>query len=160
MAKVGKYLPLVIAVLVGVFFQAIFIVSDMKDTPTKAAIEFAQAYYLLDDDTMEKRLCRASLAAGMIDNYLYEMRKQAADRGFDLKYFKARLSGIKTQTLEMSDRTAKIRIIAQKRSSINPVFEYVGKLFCLTKAYDVEKTLDLVKENDRWRVCGQVQDRV
>ena len=156
MAKVGKYLPLVIAVLVGLLFQAMFIAADMKDTPEKAAVEFAQAYYLLDDDAMGKRLCRASFSDGIVDDYLYEMRKQAADRGFGVKYLKSHLSGIKTQILEMSDQSAKIRIIAKKRSSINPVFEYVGKLFYLTKAYDVDKTLDLVKENDCWRVCGQV----
>ena len=156
MAKVGKYLPLVIAVLVGLLFQAIFIVSDVKDTAAKAAVEFSQAYYLLDDDAMNKRLCKTSMAAGMVDDYLYEMKKQAADRGFALKYLRGHLSGIKTHTLESSEKTAKIRIVAKKRSSINPVFEYVGMLFCLTKAHDVEKTLDLIKENGCWRVCGQV----
>jgi hypothetical protein len=156
MAKVGKYLPIVIAVLVGLFFQAIFIVSDINDTPEKAAVEFAQAYYLMDDDAMEERLCSAAAATGMIDDYLYGMGKQAADRGFAPKYLKTRLSGIKTHTLEMTEETAKIKIVAKKWSSINPVFEVVGKLFCLTKAHDVEKTFDLVKENDCWRVCGQV----
>ncbi|MFO7963372.1 MAG: hypothetical protein R6U50_05575 [Desulfobacterales bacterium] len=160
MAKFGKFLPLVIVILIGVFFQLIFIAVDIRDTPIKAAVEFAKAYYMLDDDAMEKRICKKALENGMVDDYLYHVRQKAENRGYEMAYYKSLLSDIHTEIIELDDKTAKIKIVAEKRSAINPVYHLVGKLFNLTQAYEVEKTLYLVKEKDRWRVCTPLLDHV
>jgi hypothetical protein len=158
MAKVGKYLPLIIAVLIGLLFQQLFIFWDKKDTPSKAAMDFAQAYCLLDEHTLMERLCRQSSSSGMVDDYLYRVTQEAAARGFSPRYMKSRIFQMQTHTLEQSDDTAKVRIIGKRRNSINPVYEYVANLFCLTRAYDVNAVLDLVKENGQWKVCGKKFD--
>jgi hypothetical protein len=158
MAKVGKYLPLIVAVLIGLLFQLIFIFLDKTETPSKAAMAFVQAYYLLDEQTLLDRLCQKSASTEMVDNYLYRVTQEAAQRGFAPRYMKSRIFQMHTQTLEKSDDTAKVRIIGKRRNSINPVYEYVSRLFCLTTAYDVETDLNLVKENGQWKVCGKGVD--
>jgi hypothetical protein len=35
------------------------------------------------------------------------------------------------------------------------VYGIVAKLFFLGETHKVEETLTLVKENDRWKVCGE-----
>jgi hypothetical protein len=61
MAKVGKHLPLIVAVLIGLLFQQLFIFWDKAETPSKATMAFAQAYFLLDEHTLMERLCKDTL---------------------------------------------------------------------------------------------------
>ncbi len=158
MSKIGKFLPLAISVMIGLLFQLIFIFLDKTETPSKAAMAFVQAYYLLDEQTLLDRLCQKSASPEMVDNYLYRVTQAAAQRGFAPRYRKSRIFQMHLQTLEKSDDTAKVRVIGKRRNAINPVYEYVSRLFCLTRAYDVEADLDLVKENGRWKVCGKGVD--
>jgi hypothetical protein len=155
MAKVVKYLPLIVAVLIGLLFQLLFIFWDKAETPSKAAMAFAKAYFMLDQHTLTERLCKQPASSEMVDKYLYRTTQKAAQRGFGPGYVKSRIFQMQTHTLERSDDTAKVRITGKRRSSINPVYEYVGNLFNLTRAYDVEAVLDLVKENGQWKVCGK-----
>ena len=155
MVKIGKYIPLIIVILIGFLFQGAFILIDRTDTPTKAAVEFTQAYYLLDEDTMSARLCRSLSKSNITETYIYKMKQAASERGFALKYVKSRLYKYNIQTIEKGADTAKVRITGKRRSSINPVFEYIAMLFCLVQTYEVDQVIELVKEKDQWKVCGQ-----
>jgi len=156
MAKVGKYLPLMLVVLIGLLFQEMFIFIDQTDSPRKATIEFSRAYYLLDVDSMSGRLCNAYRSSDVVDDYIYRVAKAASDRGFQPKYLKSRLFHIETHILQRDDNKAKVRLTAKRRTSIHPVYEYVGKLFCIGQTYTVDEVIDLVKEKDQWKVCGQL----
>jgi hypothetical protein len=39
--------------------------------------------------------------------------------------------------------------------SINPVYGLVSKVFSLGESHEVEETLNVVKEADGWKVCGE-----
>jgi hypothetical protein len=155
MVKVGRYLPLIVAVVLGIIFQLQFISCEKADTPSKAAMAFAQAYFQLDGETLSKRLCTASSPLETVNDYLYRVGYEAAQRGFQSKYVKSRIFHMQTHTLELSDDTARVKVVGKRRNAINPVYEYTAKLFSLTRPHEVEAVLDLVKENGQWKVCGK-----
>lgn len=156
MAKIGNYLPLVLVVLIGLIFQGIFVGLDKTETPAKAATEFSKAYFLLNKDCMLEWLCEAQQSGDAVDDYIHRMTKTASARGFDMKFLKGRIFHIEIQTLKSDDNSATLRLTAKRRTSINPVFEYVGRLFSIGETTEVEKVIDLIKEKDQWKVCGNV----
>jgi hypothetical protein len=160
MKNIGKYLPLILVVLVGILLQGIFIAQDKTDTPNKAAVEFAKAYYLLDDETMADQLCKAGISSDAVGDYMVRMEKTASDRGFALKYLKSRLYKIHVNAIENTGEKAVIRITAKRRTSINPLFEVVAVLFCLGNPQEVDGVINLERENDQWKVCGKAFDLI
>jgi hypothetical protein len=56
--------------------------------------------------------------------------------------------------VESGDATAKIHLTGKSRVCINPAFMLVGKLFQIGRDHIVDETIELVKEDGRWRVCG------
>jgi hypothetical protein len=38
---------------------------------------------------------------------------------------------------------------------INPVFTIIGKLFFIGETYEVDETLNIIKEDGKWKVCGR-----
>ena len=40
------------------------------------------------------------------------------------------------------------------RTCIHPVFAYVASLFRLGQTHEFEETLELIKEDGKWKVCG------
>lgn len=155
MKIIGKYLPLVVAVIVGLMFQGVFIMADKTDTPNKAAYEFAKAYYLLDDNAMTDQLCKAGISSEAVGDYIFRMKKAASDRGFDLEYLKSRLYKSHLSVVENTGEKATIEITGKRRTAINPVFEIVAVLFSFGQPQEVRGVIQLVKENDQWKVCGE-----
>jgi len=51
--------------------------------------------------------------------------------------------------------TAVVTLKGERRRTINPVFGLVARWFFMGEVHPVEATLNLVKEGDRWKVCGQ-----
>ena len=106
---------------------------------------------------MADYLCEDSKTVDDIDavaQYVYEMTKQARDRGFDKSYLKSKLYHVKTHTTYLGDAEAAVTISADRRTAINPVFAWVAKLFHIGETHPFQETLDIVKEDGKWKVCG------
>jgi len=151
-------IPIVLAVLVGLIVQVSFMGLDSKDSPNKAVIEFAKAYYKLDP-SMSERLCEEMATVDeidVVDEYIYRMSKEAGDRGYGINYMKSQLYEIDTHTVEKKDASAQIRFTAHRRKSINPIYTIVAKIFFIGNTYEVDKTFNVVKEDGKWKVCEDI----
>ena len=74
--------------------------------------------------------------------------------GYAFDYMKQELYQVETRiSLKEADK-AQVRLTATRKRAINPVFGAVAEVFALTQAHRVEATIDLVREDDRWKVCG------
>jgi hypothetical protein len=113
---------------------------------------------MLDGDSMTELLCREIVEDEEVDlvgDYLNSVADEARSMGFSPSYMRNQLSHISTE-IQMSDENqAKVKITGERLRSINPVFAIVGKLFFLIESHKVDETLTLVKEDDKWKVCGK-----
>ncbi|MBC2711102.1 MAG: hypothetical protein HGJ94_08930 [Desulfosarcina sp.] len=115
----------ILVVILAVSLQVVFVFADCKQTATGTAIDFSKAYFLLNAD-MEKYMC--SERAGDEDE-----------------------SAAATYLQAMTDE---IHLKGLRRTCIHPVFAYVAKLFRLGQTHEFEETLELVKKDGKWKVCG------
>ena len=78
MAQDNKRSAFTSVFLLAVFFQVIFVFADMRDTPGRAAVEFARLYYQLDS-AMTTRLCDelALDEKNNVASYIQNTAKQA-----------------------------------------------------------------------------------
>ena len=154
-----KFLTFTSIIILFVLVQAFLIVGEQKkaDTPGKAAIEFAQAYFKLDE-SMAKRLCSEITddeELNVVNDYLQRVSQEAAANGFERKWMRFILSHVETKTHMADESMAEVEISAGKRRYINPVFATVARIFFLGETYHFEDTLTLIKEGDAWKVCGE-----
>jgi hypothetical protein len=153
----SKFLTIASVVIIAVILQGIFIVADKKETPDKAAAEFAKAYFLLDK-SMAKYLCSELTGDeenDVVDDYINRVGDEARASGFDLSYMRSRLLELRTNTRMVDDSTAEVHITAERERAINPVYALVGRLFRLIEARPVDATLTVIREKGHWKVCGQ-----
>jgi len=61
---------------------------------------------------------------------------------------------LETETVAQNDESATIHLAGHSRTCINPVFTYIAKLFHIGQQYTFEETLNLIKEDGQWKVCG------
>jgi hypothetical protein len=155
MTKVSTWIKLVLVVLLGIFIQVLLILADFKDTPHKAVVEFTKAYFMLDH-SMSKRLCNEMAAAesDVVDRYIQLVTKEAGDRGLGVNCLKSKLYNIKTRIISKNDTMAKIRIKGDRRVAINPLYAVIAKMFNIGGTYKVYEIINVVKENDKWKICG------
>jgi hypothetical protein len=90
-----------------------------------------------------------------VGDYLSRVADDARVVGFDLDYMRSRLYSVHTEIISQSDTEAEVRIHAERKRNINPIFTIVGRLFSIGETYSVDETLKLVKEDGRWKVCGR-----
>lgn len=155
MAQDNKRSAFTTVFLFAFFFQIVFVFADTRDTPGKAVVEFARMYYQIDP-TMATRLCdelALDEEVNVVASYIQSTKKQANERGFDLSYMKNSLYNVKTHTLKMDAGSAEIRITGEMKKGINPLYAYVGKLFFLGKTTPLDQTVNVIKENGKWKVC-------
>lgn len=141
--------------LLSIVLQAVFAYTDTRDTPDRAVEEFARKYYQLDE-TMTTRLCdelALDEEKNIVPAYIQNVTSLARERGFDAGYMKQSLFNIKTYTIKSAAGAADIRITADLKKGINPLFAYTGKLFCIGKTTSLDKIVRVVKEGDKWKVC-------
>jgi len=145
---------LALVVILAVFFQLIFIFADTRDTPDKIARQFASLYYKLDP-AMTNLLCEnlSSDDENVVESYIHKAGMEARERGLDVSYLRLQLYNVRTHMLKRDDNSAMIRITGEMKRGINPVFAYVGKLFFLGKTYPLDQTVNVIKENGKWKVC-------
>ena len=146
----------ILVVILAVCLQVVFVFADCKQTATGTAIDFSKAYFLLDSD-MKKYLC--SELAGDEDEsaaavYLQDRTDEASARGFGTGMGRQMIYHVKTETLAQDAESATIHLHGLRRTCIHPVFAFVAKLFQLGQAHEFEETLELMKEDGKWKVCG------
>jgi hypothetical protein len=146
--------PLVVAVVITAVLQLGLIRADCRQTPIKVAKNFAGAYYYLDSD-MNDYLCAGLAENGeVVNDYLYQKSKEASQRGFGTNYLRHKFLKMHASVIDSANDTMKIHLTGSTRVCINPAYMLVGKLFNLADDHPVDETLELVKENNNWRVCG------
>ena len=150
---------LVAVILTGVIFQLLFIAVDGRDTSGRAAAAFTKACYALDESTLNQ-LCTAKQSdnADMLDDYLYAVDQEAAELGFNRNYMRMQLTNIRTDTISLDDTTARVKVSASAKRCIHPAFTIVARLFRIGKIYQLEQTVNLVKEDGIWKVCNHPFD--
>lgn len=154
MFKKIKLTPLVIAVVIAAVLQLGLIGADCRQTPTKVAKNFARAYYYLDSD-MQDYLCAGMAEDGkVVNDYLYQKETEAFQRGLSINYIRRKFLKMHVRIVDCDKDTMKVHLTGTTRVCINPAFMLVGKLFNIGNDYPVDETLELVKENKKWRICG------
>lgn len=156
MERFKSYIPIVVAIIIGVILQGILILADCAPTPGKAAVEFAKAFYRIDP-AMSSLLCSKNLEmveGRVVETYIQGVTQEARDRGFGLNNMKYTLYHIETETHRIDDTTAEVKLTATRKVSINPIYALVAKFFLIGETYKVNERMTVVKENDRWKVCG------
>jgi hypothetical protein len=157
MQQGSKFFTIIAVLVVGVMLQIMLVFVDQRAAPAKTAVAFSKAYFELDP-AMVKYLCSAFTTneeGDVVAEYLNRVADDARVVGFDRNYMRSRLYSVHTEIISQSDTEAEVRILAERKRNINPVFTVVGRLFSIGETYPVDETLKLVKEDGRWKVCGR-----
>jgi hypothetical protein len=151
----GKFLVIASVIICAAILQILLVVAEDTNTPAKAAVSFAKAYFKLDR-SMADYLCEElSADTGAVEAYINRVADKAKMTGFKLNYMTHSLSHIETKTEMEGDGRAQVRITCSRSRYLNPVFAAVAKVFFLTETQKVDETISLVKEGDQWKVCGR-----
>ena len=155
----GKNLSIIgFVVVVFVILQGILIAVGKTESPATAAVDFAQAYFMLDGPSMSERLC-SEIAEdeelNIVNTYLNSVTDRARSLGFSKRYMQNQLSHVATEIQMVDENNAEVRITGERFRSINPVFALIGRLFFLIETHDVDETLSLIREDGHWKVCGR-----
>ena len=156
MSQNSKYVSLAVVIGLGIALQVVLIFASCTSSPYNSAVGFTKAYFKLHP-SMAEYLCEESKTVDDLDvvaGFIHHATQTAKDRGFDKSYVKSQLYNIITETTYTSDTEATVSITAERRTAINPVFAWVAKLFHIGGTYPFEATLDVVKEDGTWKVCG------
>ena len=86
--------------------------------------------------------------------FLKQAEEKALAKGHDTNYMRSKLYHLHTKTTH-TEEGAEVHVTATRRKNINPVFAVIGKLFSLGDSYPVDRSFDLVKEDGKWKVCGE-----
>jgi hypothetical protein len=147
----------ILVVVVAVCFQLVYVFAESKPTATGTAIAFTKAYFMLDGDMgkyMSSDLLGNDEETSPVTAYIQAATDDAKARGFEIGMMKQAIEHLKTETLAHSADSATIRLSGVRRTCIHPVFAYVARLFHLGQTHPFEETLQLVKKDGKWKVCG------
>jgi hypothetical protein len=150
-------IALITVVVIGFLLQIILAAGDARQTPYGAAIAFSKAYFGLCPD-LAQTMANNGIDADEVDvadAYLYSKSVEAADRGYPIRRLNKMFYNIHTKTVAQDASTATVHISGTTRIAVNPLYGFVAKLFFLTSPTDVEETINLVKEDGKWKVAGQ-----
>jgi len=148
---------LILVILLGGFLQLILIKVDTQDTPARVVAEFSKAYFELDR-SMADWLCsdiRDDAEADVVGQYLDSAAKEAESLGYNISYMRTQLFQVATFVISKDDDSAEVRIIAKRKRLINPIFTLLAKLFYIGQEYHLDEIISVVKEDDKWKICGQ-----
>ena len=151
-----KFLAFASVVIIALILQVALIIADNNESPAQTAICFTKAYFKLDK-SMGQYLCNELVEdaeADVVDDYLHQVTEEAKAMGFKQNYMKTALVHVETQTEMQDENTAIVRIKAERRRYLNPIFGAIANIFFLTETYEVDKTYTVVNEDGQWKVCG------
>jgi hypothetical protein len=158
MVRLSKSAGIILVLVLGFVVQSIFSFADHIDSPSKAVVQFSKAYFKLDK-SMSKRICKKRVASedgDVVDQYIYLAAKEAKERGFGISFMKKKLYDVETEKISKKDNEAQVRITGKIRVSINPVYPIVAKLFNIGAIHEVDETINVIKEDGKWKVCGNL----
>lgn len=142
-------------ILFGVFLQLLFVSAELKETPERAAVSFAKAYYRLDPD-MRERICQKLLEDGdPVDDLIHGATVEARQRGFNPSYMKSQLFRVRTTVLAQDTETAQIRLTCERKKAIHPTFAYFAKMWHIGETYHEDAVIELILEDGKWKVCNE-----
>ena len=154
MVKDNRIIGVVLVVFFGIILQLLLGMADTRSTPGKTAVEFTKAYFSLDA-SMSEYLCKELMEEDVVDKHINQVAQDAQVLGFKLNYMRSMLYHIKTDIISEDESEAKIRITCERKRMINPVFTIIGKLFFIGETYEVDETLNIIKEDGKWKICGR-----
>lgn len=155
MTKDNRITGVVLVIFFGIILQLLLGMADTRSTPGKTAVEFTKAYFSLDA-SMSEYICKELMEEeNIVEKYINQVANEAQDLGFSLNYMRSMLYHIKTDIISEDESEAKIRITCERKRMINPIFTIIGKLFFIGETYEVEETLNIIKEDGKWKICGR-----
>ncbi len=155
MSDTQKSTVIALTILLAMFLQVMLVFADQADAPGRAAVRFVKAYYALDP-SMRTLLCQAAQKdeeADRVDEFLSRVADQARARGFDPAYMRSKVLHAESRTVFSDANTATVTVTGVRKRMIHPFFTWVAQIFFLGETYPFEETLQLVKEDGRWKVC-------
>ncbi len=158
MLQMKKIITIALTILLGIILQVIFVFADCKNTPNRVAAEFAKAYFKLDP-SMSEFICEEQKFiddVDVADRYIDLAEKEAKAQGFSINFLKNKLYHIETHTRFIGDNEASVELTGKRRVSINPIYTYVARIFFIGEIHEVDKTINLIKEDGKWKVCGNL----
>jgi len=135
-----------IVVFLAIFFQSAFLLIESIEHPHETVESFCKAYYQLDDDA--KNYVNNQKNLDMIDNYFFEQKQKANQRGYRDNFLVSYLTKIHTETIEHTNNVAKVHIKA-KRAAIIPWLR-------TRKMLTVDHTFTLKKKDNRWVISDGI----
>ncbi len=145
-------LSLTLVILLGIFFQVLFVFADTQDSPQKAALAYTKALLGFDRDVMAERVCEESLVVdeiNVVNQYIHEARKEARARGYDLgMYTREKLYHGDTETMSQTYDKAIVKVTGETKSPLRSFF-WKGE----DEGRHIDITYKMVKEDGRWKVC-------
>jgi len=147
----------ILVVILAVCFQVVFVFAESRPSATTTAIDFTKAYFMLDADMgkyMSSDLIGNDEETSPVATYIQAMTDDANTRGFEIGMLRQTIEHVETETLARDADSATIRLDGIRRTCIHPVFAYVARLFHLGQTHPFEETLQLVKKDGQWKVCG------
>ena len=156
MANRSNYSAWILVAILAVCLQVLFIFADCKQTATGTAIDFSKAYFLLEAD-MDKYMCSELIGEedeSVAAAHIQSMTAKAESWGYGIGMVRKMITHLETETLAQDGESAIIHLAGHSRTCIHPIFTYIAKLFRLGQTYTFEETLELIKEDGRWKVCG------
>jgi hypothetical protein len=135
-----------------VTLQILFIFPDIKDTPSKAATEFAEAFFKADKEIMAERLCRESKTINgidIVDRYIHKKNREAADRGYGMFYMRDSVTNLRTHIISQDDSSVELRLTGEAK----PVLK---SFFTGEDAKPIDEVIRVINDNGKWKVCGNV----
>jgi hypothetical protein len=154
MGRDSRITGVVLVVFLGALLQLLLVMADQRNTPGKTAVNFTKAYFSLDP-SMSEHVCQELVEEDVVNQYINQVAQEALDLGFKSSYMRSMLFNIKTDILSEDESEVKIRITCERKRMINPVFTIIGKWFFIGETYQVDETLNVVKEDNQWKVCGR-----
>ena len=149
--KVSIITGTILIIVIALFLQVMFVFAENSDTPNKAVVEFAKAYFGFDK-SMADRLCQERLivdGVNVVDKYIDSVTTEAKAEGFKPFYVKNFLYHTQTNTISKDDNSAKIKFTCELKHTLRSFFTKEAN-------QEINETIDLIKEDGKWKVCGDV----
>lgn len=153
MGRDSRIIGVVLVVFLGALLQLLLVMADQRSTPGRTAVQFTKAYFSLDP-SMSEYVCQELVEEDVVNQYIKQVAQDARDLGFKANYMRSMLYHLKTDIVSQDESEAKIRITCERKRMIHPIFTIIGKLFFIGETYKVDETLNIVKEDDKWKVCS------
>jgi hypothetical protein len=140
-------------VIAFVIIQGALIAADQKQTPLRVAKQFTKDYHYLKPQ-IQNLLCGELARSEVVSDWLYRKQQEADQRGLPRNYLQHLFTELDLAVVEQDQSSAKVHVTGVTRRAINPAYMLVGKLFQIGHNHEVDAILDLVREEDGWRICG------